>query len=172
MSDLAVYLARYGQYHRDRRNVATHLLGIPMIVLAVEVLLSRPVMGIGDSHMGLPVTAAMVLTIAVSLFYLILDLRFGLLMTALLIIGAGTGLAIASLPTVQWLGWGAGLFIGGWIIQFVGHAFEGRKPAFMDDLRSLLIGPLFVLAEVAFMLGLRRCLQAEIMDWESEISIP
>ena len=39
MTQLAACLARYGEYHRDRRNVATHSVGIPMIVLAVEVLL-------------------------------------------------------------------------------------------------------------------------------------
>jgi uncharacterized membrane protein YGL010W len=49
-----------------------------------------------------------------------------------------------------------------WIIQFIGHAFEGRKPAFLDDLKSLLVGPLFVVAELAFMLGLRRELEAAI----------
>ncbi len=36
-------IAKYGEYHRDRRNVLTHALGIPMIVLALEVLLARPV---------------------------------------------------------------------------------------------------------------------------------
>ena len=46
-SALVQSLARYAAYHRDRRNVATHLVGIPMIVLAVEVLLSRPVWQIG-----------------------------------------------------------------------------------------------------------------------------
>ena len=44
----------------------------------------------------------------------------------------------------------------GWVIQFVGHVFEGRKPAFVDDIMGLIIGPLFVVAEVGFALGLRR----------------
>ena len=39
------------------------------------------------------------------------------------------------------------VFVVGWVFQFVGHAWEGRKPAFFDDLRGLLVGPLFVLAE-------------------------
>ena len=49
----------------------------------------------------------------------------------------------------------AGLFAVGWVIQFIGHLFEGKKPAFVDDLVGLLIGPLFVMAETAFLLGLR-----------------
>jgi hypothetical protein len=56
----------------------------------------------------------------------------------------------------------AGLFFGGWALQFVGHYFEGRKPAFMDDLRGLLDGPLFLVAEAAFALGLSPELRAEV----------
>ena len=53
-----------------------------------------------------------------------------------------------------------GLFVMGWVMQFVGHAFEGRKPAFFDDVRSLLTGPVFGAAEMAVGLGLRRALGA------------
>ena len=55
----------------------------------------------------------------------------------------------------MWLGWGLGLFVLGWIIQFVGHYYEGRKPVFVDDIMGLAVGPLFVVAELGFLLGLR-----------------
>jgi uncharacterized membrane protein YGL010W len=42
----------------------------------------------------------------------------------------------------------------GWVIQFVGHYYEGRKPAFVDDITGLIIGPLFVVAEAAFLMGM------------------
>ena len=61
-----------------------------------------------------------------------------------------------------WLGAGLGLFLVGWVVQFIGHGFEGRKPAFLDDLVGLLIGPLFIVAEGGFLLGLRPELRAEI----------
>lgn len=54
------------------------------------------------------------------------------------------------------------IFVVGWAIQFVGHAWEDRKPAFVDDVIGLLVGPLFVAAEVLFALGLRRDLQRAI----------
>jgi uncharacterized membrane protein YGL010W len=70
---------------------------------------------------------------------------------------------LASAGTVsRWLGWGLGFFAAGWIIQFIGHCYEGRKPAFADDLRGLLVGPMFVAAELLFALGLARPLQREI----------
>ncbi len=158
MSALATSLARYGEYHRDRRNVATHLVGIPMIVLAVEALLSRPVWVLP----WFTVTPALVATVMACVFYLRLDRRLGGAMALLLVVLAWLGLQVAQMGTAVWLGAGLGLFVVGWIFQFIGHGFEGRKPAFVDDLKSLLIGPLFVLAEVAFMLGLCQELRAEV----------
>ena len=49
------------------------------------------------------------------------------------------------------------------MIQFVGHWYEGRKPAFVDDdVVGLLVGPMFVVAEAMFQLGWNKPLQAEI----------
>ena len=42
MKTLVEHLSQYAEYHRDRRNIATHFVGIPLIVLAVAELLSRP----------------------------------------------------------------------------------------------------------------------------------
>ena len=82
--------------------------------------------------------------------------------------GDGASLALPSAAplsaqsTMVWLGAGVGLFVVGWIVQFIGHVFEGRKPAFVDDLIGLVVGPLFVVAEVAFAMGLRPELAAEV----------
>ena len=56
----------------------------------------------------------------------------------------------AAQTTGTWLALGIGLFFVGWVIQFIGHIFEGRKPAFVDDLIGLVVGPLFVVAEAGF----------------------
>jgi uncharacterized membrane protein YGL010W len=73
---------------------------------------------------------------------------------------------VSSLIRVQfenvWVFIAIGLFVVGWIIQFWGHMFEGKKPAFVDDLMGLLIGPVFVLAECIFMVGGLKKLQKEI----------
>ena len=44
-------------------------------------------------------------------------------------------------------------FIGGWILQLVGHVFEGRKPALADNLFQIFVAPIFLAAEVFFALG-------------------
>ncbi|MCP8466882.1 DUF962 domain-containing protein [Pseudomonas sp. ZM23] len=151
MKTLVDHLAQYAAYHRDRRNIVSHFIGIPMIVLSIATLLSRP----GFDLAGLTIAPATLLALASIIFYLRLDLRFGLLMTALLALSLWGGALFAAGSTASWLAWGIGLFVVGWIIQFVGHWYEGRKPAFIDDLTGLIVGPLFVAAEAAFLLGLR-----------------
>ena len=66
-------------------------------------------------------------------------------------LGAGLTLALAGV-----------LFTGGWALQLLGHKFEGMKPAFLDDLVQLLVGPLFVCAEIAFAFGARGELRERI----------
>lgn len=150
MKSLVEHLSQYANYHRDPRNIATHFVGIPLIVLAVTVLLSRP----GWELAGVWLSPALLAAAASVWFYLRLDLRFGLVMGLLLGLCLWLGQALAVQSTGVWLSAGLGTFVLGWIIQFVGHYYEGRKPAFVDDLSGLIIGPLFVVAEAAFMLGL------------------
>ena len=71
---------------------------------------------------------------------------------------------IAMMTTSLWLSISIGIFVGGWILQFIGHHYEGKKPAFVDDIMGLAIGPLFVLAELSFELGLRNKLKSDIED--------
>lgn len=160
MKTLVDHLAQYAAYHRDRRNIASHFIGIPMIVLAVAVLLSRP----GFELLGLWLAPATLLALASALFYLRLDTRFGLLMAVLLGLCLWAGAALAAASTALWLSAGLGLFVVGWIIQFVGHYYEGRKPAFVDDVTGLVIGPLFVAAEAAFLLGLRKEVEHAVVE--------
>ena len=159
MRTLVDQLSQYAAYHRDRRNIATHFIGIPMIVQAVAVLLARPVLA---EPGPLAISAATLVTLATALYYLRLDGRLGAAMVLLLGLALWCAQWLAAQPTPVWLGWGLGLFLVGWLFQFVGHYWEGRKPAFVDDLVGLVIGPLFVLAEAAFLLGLRRDLQQQI----------
>lgn len=158
MKSLVDHLSTYATYHRDRRNIATHFVGIPVIVVSAEALLARP-----SVHAGaLPVTPALVASALAALFYLALDRRFGAAMTAFLGLALAAGTVVAAQPLAVWLLVSIGLFVGGWALQFLGHYYEGKKPAFVDDMSGFLIGPLFVAAEAAFAFGLRDELREEI----------
>ncbi|MEQ6290906.1 DUF962 domain-containing protein [Vogesella sp. GCM10023246] len=158
MKTVLQQLVNYARYHRDPRNIRTHFIGIPMIVLAVAGLLARPALaGVSLAHL---VVALLVL------YYLWLSQRaywaLGLCMALFMLLALWGGLRLAALPQVTWLSWSLGLFVLGWLFQFVGHVYEGRKPAFVDDLVGLVIGPLFVVAEWLFLLGVLGELQRQI----------
>lgn len=165
MKRLEDQLSMYATYHRDIRNIWTHFVGIPMIVLAVVTLLSRPQIEIHE----LLVTPARVLLLLVGIYYIALNVKLGIAMTVLLCLAVLAGEQIAVLPTSQWLNWGLGIFVTGWIIQFIGHYWEGKKPAFFDDIRGLLIGPLFVVVEALFLLGFLPSLQSTIVLRAGEV---
>ncbi|RDK02111.1 DUF962 domain-containing protein [Paraburkholderia lacunae] len=161
MRTLTEQLTQYAAYHRDRRNIATHFIGIPMIVLASAVLLSRPAFTSGALPFSL--SPAWVLFIAATLYYLVLDVPLGALMAIVSVLCIACGQWLAAQSTLTWLASGIGLFVVGWVFQFIGHvAYEHRKPAFVDDVIGLLVGPLFVLAEALFCFGWRPALREAI----------
>jgi uncharacterized membrane protein YGL010W len=82
----------------------------------------------------------------------------------LLALAGAAGEQIVLASGSWWWASGLGLFVVGWIFQFIGHHYEGRKPAFVDDLMGLLIGPLFVVAEAGFVLGLRRDVETHVVS--------
>lgn len=159
MSVAAELMVKYARYHRDRRNIATHMIGIPMIVFAVGALLARPSIELG----GWPITPAALLWFATTLWFLtrghlVLGVATSLVNLALI---AGA-LPLGQLDTSTWLAWSLGVLVVGWVIQVIGHYYEGCKPAFIDELRSLLVGPMFVTAEALFAIGWGKPLLAEI----------
>ncbi len=152
-------LALYAEYHRDRRNILTHFVGVPLIVFGIGVLLARGTWQMG----GLQFTAAWVAWALSTAWYLTrgelaLGLATSLGIAALLAIGE----PLARHSMGSWLLWGVGSFAVGWVIQFIGHYYEGRKPAFADDVVGLLVGPMFVVMEMLAMLGLFKGLIARI----------
>ncbi|PFG21551.1 putative membrane protein [Pseudomonas lurida] len=167
MKSLVDHLSQYAAYHRDPRNIASHFIGIPLIVVAVAVLLSRPEWALGS----LWVSPAVIVALLAAWFYLRLERALGALMSVLMGLSVWAGHALAAQSTLVWLGSGIGMFVVGWVIQFVGHYYEGRKPAFVDDVSGLIVGPLFVVAELAFLLGLRQGLKQQIEQRSGPVAV-
>ena len=152
MRSLEEQITQYAAYHRDRRNIATHFVGIPMIVFSIVLALAviRAPLGITNTSVAVVVAAV------TAVYYLKLDLVLGLTMTAYLALNCFLAHElVAAIGTINALWTALVVFVVGWVLQFWGHKFEGMKPAFFDDLMGLVIGPLFVMTEVFFMLGLK-----------------
>jgi uncharacterized membrane protein YGL010W len=155
-------LAGYATCHRDRRNIATHFIGVPMIMFAVTVLLSRPSFSVAALP-GLALSPAVAVFVFSTLWYLTRGvLLLGGATSALIGAMVWAAAPLAAAGTGTWLGAGLGLFVLGWVIQFVGHWYEGRKPAFVDDIAGLMVGPMFVVAEALFAAGWNPALRAHI----------
>ena len=147
-------MVQYAHYHRDRRNIATHLVGVPLIFMAIGIMLTQPLWTLGNLWLT-PAWLAWGLT---SLWYLT---RGHLLLGLATTVVNGLLMVLAHLLAPMAAPWGLAawqlglaLFVVGWIIQFVGHYWEGRKPAFVDDIVGLLVGPMFVVGEVLMAVGL------------------
>lgn len=146
-------LAAYASVHRDWRNKATHFVGIPVIVFSLQLLLSLWRFDLA----GREWTVSLALTILAVLGWMALDLGIGLVMAAIMAMAWYAAEALAgALGSAQavWMAFVA-LFIGGWILQLLGHHYEGKRPALLDNIFQGFIGPMFLVAETMVVIGQR-----------------
>jgi uncharacterized membrane protein YGL010W len=158
-------LTQYAAYHRDRRNIATHFIGVPMIVFAVILALATVSFKVVSTSSSIEFTLAAVVAVITTAYYLRQDLTFGLAMAVVFFaMCAGASEITARTSTGGALSYAFFIFTVGWALQFLGHRYEGMKPAFFDDVMQLVIGPLFVCAEMFFALGAKPQLRRYIEE--------
>ncbi len=160
MKTVEEQLSNYKSVHFNQHNIMTHFIGIPLIVWAVTVLLSLHTFTLELEQSTISYTPAMIFFTITLLYYFKLHLKLALGMLVYIAIN----LYLASLVTAldSALSIAIIVFIVGWILQFIGHIYEKAKPAFLDDLMGLVIGPFFLMAEIYFALGLEQKLHNEI----------
>ena len=130
--DIDALLAKYSESHVNHTNEIIHFVCVPAIVFTL----------LGIVWWIHPL-AALAVTIAALAYYVKLSPPFAVGMVVM----AGLMLGLLSLmPSQAVLPLSLAIFVLAWIGQFIGHMIEGKKPSFLDDLRFLLIGPLFVLS--------------------------
>ena len=86
MKSLVDHLSQYAAYHRDPHNIATHFVGIPLIVIAVATLLSRP------QWMGISPAVLVMLAAVALLFAVMMALPTQVVATAAVLLGFGLAL--------------------------------------------------------------------------------
>ena len=157
MKNITDILTDYEVYHTKPKTKYSHIIGVPLIVLSLQMALSW-------LHVG-AVSFALIFTLGLSVYYLWLEVKLGIV-TDLLLLGllalahslAGTSF------TLNGLGIFLILFVGGWGLQLLGHYHEGNKPAFLDNFLQVFTAPIFVVAEILFNLGFRKDLEASILS--------
>ena len=158
MQTLEDQMSFYAAYHQDLRNKVSHFIGVPAIIFGLFIALGWLRVDVA----GFTFTTAMLLAAAVIVWYFLLDVPLALAMLAV----NGVLLYFADQVSVQPIKAGALWFLvffgGGWVIQLVGHVFEGRKPALVDNFFQVFVAPIFLAAEVFFALGYKPTLHAAV----------
>lgn len=133
-------LAHYEESHRNPKNELIHFIAIPLIMLSLVGMLfaAHPYLAYAL------IAASMVYYARLSVVFLAAMLLWSALTIALVF---AMGALVLPLSVV--------LFVGAWILQFIGHRIEGKKPSFFEDIQYLWVGPLFVLSKLFGRLGLR-----------------
>jgi uncharacterized membrane protein YGL010W len=123
-------LAHYGESHQHPVNERIHFVAIPLIMLTLIGLMYE-----------LHPAVAYVFLAASMVYYLRLSLVFSAVMAAwtavmlMLVYAMGPHRLLICVS----------VFVGAWVLQFIGHKLEGKKPSFFEDVQYLWVGPLFVL---------------------------
>ncbi|HEY7758697.1 MAG TPA: Mpo1-like protein [Burkholderiales bacterium] len=152
MTTLEGQMAFYMRYHRDPRNKATHFVGVPLITFSLLV----PMSWLAVDVSGVQITLAHLFLVAVFAYYLYLDATLALALAPVVAVLLYAAQWAAGLGyTSGWAVFGAA-FVGGWILQLVGHWFEGKRPALVDNIWQIFVAPLFLMVEALAMLGWKR----------------
>ncbi len=159
--NLDAYFATYAESHENRLNKLIHWICVPLIVFSLLGLVwSIPfpqISALGKAQRY--VNWATFLIIFAVIYYFRLSVPLALTM---LVVIALFSVIIVSLEKLdREAGWPPlwqvclAIFTLAWLGQFIGHKIEGKKPSFLDDLKFLLIGPIWLLHFIFNKIGWR-----------------
>lgn len=143
----------YTESHRNPRNELLHFICVPAIVMTVVGFLWAIPVPAAFAAVSPWLNWATIATAAAVVYYFSLSPALGVGATLGLLVMLGI---VSWLDTLSWPLWLTCLviFVVAWIGQFIGHAFEGKRPSFFKDVQFLLIGPLWLLGHLYRRLGL------------------
>ena len=130
----------YGESHQNSTNELIHFVAIPLIMLSLSGLLYA----IHPFVLYAFLAGSFIYYARLSAVFLITMLVWSAVMLWV-IQTLGAQLVTASIA----------VFVGAWILQFIGHKIEGKKPSFFEDIQYLWVGPLFVLSKLFIKLGVK-----------------
>ncbi len=144
MRKIDLLLEEYGQSHQNHTNKLIHWVCVPAIFFSVVGLIfSIPSTFLMNQlpFLGYFANWATISLLLILIYYISLSvpLSLGMLFFSALCLALANFLDI-TFPGKLWA-ISIGIFVVAWIIQFVGHKIEGKKPSFFKDLQFLLIGP-------------------------------
>jgi uncharacterized membrane protein YGL010W len=146
------WFGSYAADHQNPTNRAIHWVCVPVIMWCViAALWTVPVI---PQWMKPGFWAAVAMFFAF-LFYYRLSRKLGFAMVLVFVISGAIAWALfGALGPRNLLILAAVLFVLAWIGQFIGHAIEGRRPAFLTNIVQLLIGPAWLMGKLMRRFGI------------------
>ena len=145
-----IYFDKYAESHQNPTNKLIHWICVPLIVFSLFGLvwaIPFPYLKFMGQYNGFVNWASFLLAFSIYYYYRLAPVLSYFMMLVLFAFFYG----VVKLEEIQ-KGGGPALwlvcliiFVVAWIGQFIGHKIEGKKPSFFDDLRFLLIGPIWLL---------------------------
>ncbi|MFT4775696.1 MAG: YGL010W-like membrane protein [Oleispira sp.] len=144
----------YGDSHQNKTNKLIHWICVPLIFLVILGLVWAIPVPAAFSEIHPYLNWATLAFLFIAVFYIRLSpkLAIGLIIFSLScygIIAWYESLQVASLALTCTV-----LFVILWILQFIGHNIEGKKPSFFKDVQFLMIGPAWLMGFIYRRLGL------------------
>ena len=168
MKTIEERMSGYAAYHKHPKNKLTHFFGVPMVYYS-------PLIAIGWVRFpiaGLDISLAWVLFALVMIWYLTLDKGLATIMIIISLPIMYLCDLASKLPFTESLTLVIAINVVGWAIQLLGHYFEGRRPALVDNFIQALMAPLFLIAEVLFYFENRKKLEEDVNNKVQNFSFP
>ncbi len=145
-----VLFDKYAESHQNQTNELIHWICVPLIVFSLLGFVWQipfPHLDFLGKYNGFINWASFLIAFSMYYYFTLSPVLFFLMIWIIglmsygivqieLLIGLGSGTAYLIYLSI---------FILAWIGQFIGHKIEGKKPSFLDDVKFLLIGPIWLL---------------------------
>lgn len=156
MRKIDLLFAKYAESHRNSTNKLIHWICVPLIFWTILGFISLiPTPQIGFKYIGTVSYVSFAAIILVTIFYLRLSVLIATLMFFIMILMESFAYGInIRFKENSWIIY-LSVFIITWILQFIGHKIEGKKPSFLKDLQFLLVGPIWLLSIILKQIGTR-----------------
>ena len=159
-SELDILFDKYAESHQNPTNKLIHWICVPLIVFSILGLvwtIPFPHLEFLGKFNGFVNWASFLIAFSIYYYYRLSPVMSYFMLLSVFVMS----FLIVQLEKVEasggpavWLVC-AVIFVLAWIGQFIGHKIEGKKPSFLDDVKFLLIGPIWLIHFICNKIGVR-----------------
>ena len=163
MRKIEKLIAEYGESHKNKTNKLIHWFCVPSIFFSIVALVwCIPLGPLGnltiDNHKYINWATISIILVFIYYFTLSPKLTVGMALFSIVCLfltnWIENKILMDKLNISLWM-ISVLLFIVSWIVQFIGHEIEGKKPSFLKDVQFLLIGPAWLMHFIYQKLNIR-----------------